>query len=251
MAELVRAANTWHNGERLNRHRWRAGFAALVLTLLTMPASGCGGSEEDITTKSAGAILAASRAVADEASAVRVHSNISQGRLPFTIELHLAGREGGHARLVIANSTSEATRIGQTVYVKPSPAEYRRLARTGLHVPAGTWIQTQAGGSKLGAFGALTEPTTELAVLLADPSVSLTKGAVTTIHGTKAIELKTKGKLYTGAVYIAASGKPYPLEIVKHGRETGTVTFTGWNDPATITLPTNTVELSQLEHKSG
>ena len=83
-----------------------------------------------------------------------------------------------------------------------------------------------------------------------NPTLSLTKGPITTINGQKAIELKTKGKLYTGAIYIAATGTPYPIEIVKHGRETGQTTFTGWNQPVTLSAPAGAVELSQLEHKA-
>ncbi len=74
----------------------------------------------------------------------------------------------------------------------------------------------------------------------------LTKGATTTIGGQQAIELKETGTPYTGSIYIATAGKPYPILIVKHGQETGQTTFSGWNQPITLSAPANAIELSKL-----
>ncbi len=236
-----------------------------ILAVIALVLTGCGGSTDSLASKPAAEILAASRTAAREASAVHVKSQYyatailrskAKGKpktklVPAgTIELQLTS-DGGRARLVLLGIENEAVRVGDTVYVKRGPVFYRNLARrTGVHLPAGTWLKAPAHGGQLAESAALTEPGGELTLLLASPTLSLTKGPITTIKGQKAIELKTKGKLYTGTIYIAATSTPYPLEIVKHGRETGQTTFTGWNQPVTLSAPASAVELSQLEHKA-
>jgi hypothetical protein len=50
---------------------------------------------------------------------------------------------------------------------------------------------------------------------------------------------------------VATSGKPYPLQIAKGGSESGTITFSDWNKPVTITAPSNAVDLSELKSLAG
>jgi hypothetical protein len=213
--------------------------------------AGCGSSGQDLASKPAAAILAASRTAARNASAVHVVSEIFDGKTKdrpvYTLELQLT-HERGRGRVSLLGHQSEVIRIENTLYAKGSPAFYRRLAqRTGAHLAPGTWVKTPANGTQLTEFAALTEPDGELTLLLRDPTISLTNGHTITIDGQRAIALQETGKLYTGIIYIAATGTPYPIEIVKHGRETSTTTFTRWNQPATLSAPANAVELSTLE----
>ena len=52
-------------------------------------------------------------------------------------------------------------------------------------------------------------------------------------------------KLSTPTIYIAAAGIPYPLKIVKRGREHGEVTFTGWDHPVTLSAPADAIPLKR------
>ena len=232
-------------------HGLRLPAAAVVLACTAGFAAGCGASSDPVASRSPAAILAAARSAAESASAVRVQSAVYDGRRSktpsLTLELQLASG-GGRAVLSLLGRESEAIRVGNALYVKGGAAFYRRLARlTGRHLAPGTWVKAPVNGSQLAESAALTEPTGELAVLLHNPTISLTRGTTTVLDGQKAIELKEKGKLYTGAIYIAATGTPYPLLIVKHGQETGRTTFTGWNQPVSLTAPTNAVELGGIE----
>jgi len=238
-------------------------FASVAAALgLTLALQACG-SSENIASRSPAAILAASRTAARDASAVHALSAVYDERadpkvktkakpLPMlTLELQLTGGDG-RARLVLLGTESEAIRIGDTLYVKGGPGFDQRLARlTGQQIAPGTWVKAPANTTALASSAALTEPMRELTLLLANPTISLTKGPVTTIDGHKAIELKTEGKLYTGAIYIAASGTPYPLLIVKHGLENARTTFTGWNQPTQLTAPTGAVELNATATPQG
>ena len=212
------------------------------------------GSAEDLASKSPAAILAASRTAAREASAVHVLSEVYDQRPdptpktttsphPAKLEIQLSG-DNGRGRLVLGGNETRALRIGNALYLSGGPVFDERVERlTGKHIAPGTWVRTPAHGSTGSQLTTLTERTGALASLLSNPTISLTKGANTTVDGRKAIELKTKGKLYTGRIYIAASGSPYPLLIVKHGLENAHTTFSGWNQPAQFSAPAGAVEL--------
>ncbi len=72
-------------------------------------------------------------------------------------------------------------------------------------------------------------------------SGDVNKGTTRQVDGQSALELKTTGKLYTGRLYVSATGQPYPVRLEKHGRETAQFTFTDWNATPAPTAPTTTV----------
>lgn len=224
--------------------------AALAPLALAGALAGCGGSaSSDIASKPAAAILTAARSAAESASSVHVVSNASQdkGKLSAKSNLELASN-GGRAQLSFLGISSETIRIANTLYVKGSRSFYTRLSRRGLHVPRGAWLKTTANSPSLGQLAALTDATSELHLLIKNTG-TLTKGTTTTINGQKAIELKEATKHFTSTIYIATTGSPYPIEIIKHGRETSQTTFSGWNQPTPLAAPANAVELANLEHE--
>lgn len=228
-------------------HRLRLPAAVVALACTAPFVAGCSSSSNLLASRSPGAILAAARRAAESASAVRVQSASYDGKSAktptLTLKLQLTSA-GGRAVLSLLGRKSEAIRVGNTVYVKGGPAFYRRLARvTGQHLAPGTWVKAPANGSQLAESSALTERTRELGLLLRNPTISLTKGRSTVLDGKDAIELKEKGKLYTGAIYITATGTAYPLLIVTEGQESGRTTFAGWNQPTQLTPPAGAIQL--------
>jgi hypothetical protein len=239
----------------LSHHSQRASRAGVGLTLLILASltvslfAGCGGSSEDVASKSAPQILAASRAAAAGASSVHINSRNALGRLSLTMDSQFTG-DGGQIKLTFLGLRYEVIRLGKTVYVKGNPAFYRRVLGQGVHVPTGAWLKAPASNSAFARFVGLTDLSSRISLLLRSTG-PLVKGATTTVQGQPAVELKQTGKLFTGTTAVATSGKPYPLQILKHGRESGQTTFTGWNAPVSLHAPADTVELSQLQHNSG
>ena len=178
---------------------------------------------------------------------MHIASHISQGKLTLKINQELV-TDGGHAQVSFLGTGYEVIRTPDTLYLKGTPGFNSQLERrTGLHVPENTWIAAPTVNSKLAQYAALTNLESQPRRLLATTG-ALTLGATTTVDGQKAIEIKEHTKLSNATFYIAATGKPYPIQITKHGRETGQTIFTGWNQPITITPPANAVEVSTLEH---
>jgi hypothetical protein len=214
--------------------------AALLIALVL---TGCGGSSGNgIASKSASEILAASRAAAESATSVHVAGKSAQGPLSLTLNLDLAS-DGGRGQVSLLGLSFELIRVGNTLYAKGNPAFYTRLsATTGLHLPQGVWLKAPASGGKLAQLASFTNLSGELGRLLSSTG-PITKGASSTVNGQKAIELKETAKLFSGSLFIATTGKPYPIEIVKHGRESGQTTFSGWNQPVSLSAPAGAIAI--------
>lgn len=214
--------------------------------------AGCGSSDNGVAGKSAAQILAATRAAATSANSVHlvVSSKIAHGG-SLNLDASLA-KDQGHAKSSLFGIDLEAIRTGDTIYVKGNQAFAVRLGRAlGVKIPADTWLKGPAKGA-LNQAAALTNITTELPLILAGTGKA-SKGAKTMIDGQPAITLKQVHKLYNGTLYVATTGQPYPLKLIKNPvkvglSESGQTSFSAWNDPITVTPPANAVEVSQLEH---
>ncbi|HWX96805.1 MAG TPA: hypothetical protein VNZ01_08120 [Solirubrobacteraceae bacterium] len=223
--------------QRIRPRRYRALLVALAVALTTA-FTACGGSSNSgVASKSAAEILSASKAAA--ASATSVHLTTTTGEVVLDVNLT---PNGGTGRLTLSGSTLELMRVGSTLYLKAAPKVYRNLGITAT-VPAQAWLKVTANQSpQLAAF---TEMSGELNRLLVGP---LTKGATTTVNGQKVVELTEKKPLYTRSLFVATSGKPYPVEILIKGQVTGKTTFSEWNKPVTLTRPANSIDITQLKH---
>jgi hypothetical protein len=228
----------------------RAGWRVAPLAVgIGVALAGCGGSSGNgVASKSADEILAASKAAADGASSVHVSSKTSLGATSLTFNLDLTSA-GGRVHLTLGPLTYELIRVGNTLYLKGNPVFNQSLrTTTGLRAPHGKWLETQVNSAQLAQLAAITDRTGELGLLLR-PQGAIGKGITATVNGHKAIELKETGQLSSSALYVATTGKPYPVALVKSGRETGATTFSGWNEPVSLTAPPNAIASSRLKRE--
>jgi hypothetical protein len=235
--------------------RLPVGLPALVLVLATVLA-GCGSSDNGVASKPASEILAASKTAAKSASSVRISSTTKTGpSSTSTFKLEL-GSDSGRAAYSLLGLRFEVLRTGGSLYVRGNKTFRERLgsklggqegANAAAKLPASTWVKVPAGSSTLTGLGELTNIGVELPRILAPAPV--VKGHETVVDGQKAVTLKESTLRYTGTLYIATTGEPYPIQLVKHGRQTGKMTFSGWNDPLKLSAPTNTIDISTLEGK--
>jgi hypothetical protein len=229
---------------RFHSARARAGVSlALILgAALAAALTGCGSSDNGVASKSASEILAASKAAAASATSVHVVSKSSQGPLSIALNLDMASN-GGRGQVSLLGLNFELIRVGNTLYAKGNHAFYTRLsATTGLHLPQGVWLKAPASAGKLAQLASFTDLSRELNLLL-NANNPIAKGHTSTVNRQRAIELRQTGQLFTGSLFIATSGKPYPIELLKRGRESGQTTFSGWNAPVSLTAPANAVAI--------
>lgn len=223
-------------------------LAGPLLALALAGVSGCGGSSSSgngIAAKSPAEIVSAAKAAADSASSVHVTGSIVNGGAAIALDMELLNGKGGRGRLSESGLSFELVEVGGNVYIKGSPAFYRHFAGTAAaQLLDGKWLKAPAGTGSFASLSALTDLRKLLDSTLTSHG-SLSKGATSTIEGQPAIGVKdlTRG----GILYVASTGKPYPLEITKSGSGGGKVSFTHWNAPVTLTAPANAVDLSQLQ----
>jgi hypothetical protein len=87
----------------------------------------------------------------------------------------------------------------------------------------------------------------ELVSKLLSTHGTLATGSTTTVNGQKVVAVNdtTKG----GTLYVATTGRPYPVEIVKTGSQGGRMVFDRINESVSLTAPANAIDISQLSSK--
>ncbi|HTZ64057.1 MAG TPA: hypothetical protein VMB51_08130 [Solirubrobacteraceae bacterium] len=213
---------------------------------------GCGSSSNGVASKSPAEILATATSTAQQANSVRIRSHSADGPLTLTLDMSYT-KDGAHGSVSLFGLDYQLIRIGDTLYASGNSRFYQELAQTlsghaasaVAKLPPGTWLKTTVGKGPGSGLAGITDMSSEIALILGS-GAPVKKGAETTVNGQAAIELKQIAKLYVGSLFIATSGKAYPIAQHKTGRETGQTTFSDWNQPVTLTAPAHATEISQL-----
>jgi hypothetical protein len=230
-------------------HR-RASLLVLVVFLAIVAAAidGCGGgssSGNGIADKSPTEILAATKKVSDAAKSVHVSGSLVSSATPISIDVDLIAGKGGHGKLSQSGLAFELIEVANTVYIKGSSSFYKHIGGSAAaRLLQGKWLKVPASSSGFASIGQLTNLRQLVDQTLADHG-TLSKSGTTTIAGQKVVGVTDKGK--GGTLYIAATGKPYPVQISRSGSGTGTITFDRWNEPVTLAAPTNAIDIAQLQ----
>jgi hypothetical protein len=223
--------------------------SVLVLALGMLAGCGSSSSGNNIASKSATEILTESKAAADSASSVHVSGAIKSGAAPVTIDLDLAAGKGARGEISENGASFKLILVGGTAYISGSKAFYRSLGgAAAAQLLDGKWLKASATSGEFASFSSLANMRQLIDTTLAAHGV-LTKGATSTVNGQQVIAITDTNK--TGTLYVATTGKPYPVAITKGGSENGRITFDNWNQPVTITAPANAVDLSELKALAG
>jgi hypothetical protein len=228
--------------------RFRSLSLAGPLLALALPAlTGCGSSsssDSGITSKSAEQIVKESTAAADAASAVHVSGSLKSGATPVTLDLSLVAGKGAQGEISQNGASFKLILLGNTAYISGSSAFYHSLGGSAAaQLFKGKWLKTSAATGAFASFKQLADMRQLIDTTLASRG-TLVKGTTTTVNGQPVIAITDAVK--DGTLYVATTGKPYPLQISKGGSESGKIGFDRWNQPVTITAPANAVDLSEL-----
>jgi hypothetical protein len=219
--------------------------SALGLALLGSALTGCGGSSSKsaIASKSPAEIVASARAAADGAASVHVSGAVVEGA-PLSLDMRLLAGKGGHGRITQNGVSFELITLGRTVYIKGSPTFYRHIGGpAAARLLQGKWLKAPAASGEFAPVTSLTDLRKLLDTTLASHG-ALAKGASTTVNGQKVVAVKDLAK--GGVLYVAATGKPYPVEVARGGANGGHIVFDRWNQAVTISAPLNAINLNQL-----
>jgi hypothetical protein len=221
----------------------KAGLAGLAAAVLLV--AGCGGSSSSGETgKSAAQILTDTKAAAQSATSVHYVGTINQNGSSLHLDLQLVAGKGGKGTITIGGHKIDIVRIGQKVYFKGDEAFYRQYAgAAAAQLLAGKWIMAP---SATGNFASFT-PLTDIGKLfgLIKTKGTITKGAESTVDGQKVIAI-TSSEPGTGTIYVATTGKPYPVELAGPSSKSGSLQFSNWNGTVTLVAPSGAIDLSKL-----
>lgn len=133
-------------------------------------------------------------------------------------------------------------RVGGTLYLLGDKAYYARIGPKAAAV-AGKWLSLPISQDQ--AIADLTDVTPLANGLSGASSVS--------VQGVQRIDSGTAVVLHTGAgatLYVAATGTPYPLRLMRAGATpsavSGTLDFTDYNAPVSIKAPAGAVALAKV-----
>lgn len=212
--------------------------------------AGCGGSSSNsIASKSAAQILSESKAAAERATAVHVSGSLTSGSTPVTLDLDLVAGKGGRGEISENGTSFKLILLGDTAYISGSPAFYRKLGGTAAaQLFNGKWLKASATTGEFSSFGQLADMRKLIDSALAVNGV-LAKGATSLVNGQQAIAVTDTSK--SGTLYVATTGKPYPIELSKGGAESGKITFDRWNQPVAIAAPAGSIDLAELKALAG
>jgi hypothetical protein len=216
---------------------------ALVATL-----SGCGGSSQrgnGVATKTPTQIVALAKSAVAGAATVHVAGSIVSEGEPISIDMELVAGKGGEGRIVLEGLSIDLVNADGALYIKGGSAFYSRFASTrAAALLQGKWLKGSADGEAMAPLASVTDLGKLLDSALADHG-TLSRGPDATVDGQKAVGLTDLAK--GGTLYVAATGVPYPLEIVKPDAAGGGVVFDRWNRPVTLTPPASAINIKQLQ----
>jgi hypothetical protein len=227
-----------------------AAIALIAVVLAAIALAGCGGSgssssSNGVASKTPAEILTAATAAANSANSVHVSGSIVSGGSPITLDLELVAGKGGRGQISEDGLSFNLIQIDGTAYISGSPAFYSHFGGPAAEkLLAGKWLKAPASSGSFSSLGSLTDLDQLLDTTLSKHG-ALTKGPATTIGGQPALSVSDTS--HGGTLYVATTGKPYPIEISKAGKTGGKITFDRWNDPVKLTAPANAIDLSQLE----
>ena len=216
----------------------------VALALTACGSSGGSSSHNGITSKSPDEIVTAATNAVQTASSVHVSGAVLSSGQHVALDLNLVNGKGGKGSMSQNGLGFQIVAIGPEVYLNGSAAFWRTFGGSAAaQLLSGKWLKAPATG-QLSSLATLTDVQKLFDQLLSSHG-KLAKGKTTTIRGQQAIGVTdtTNG----GTLYVATTGKSYPLQISKSGAQGGQITFDRFNQPVALTAPPNAVDISKLK----
>jgi len=231
--------------------------ATIAIVVALLPAAvGCGSSSGGSSSSPAAAVDNGESAKAPEqilsdvtdavrgAQSVHMSGSVSSDSSDVGFDVTLSA-DAAKGTLTLSGNDIKLVRVGDAAYFSGSPEFYKMVGGgdAAVSLLQGRWIKVPSTDSRFASFEQFTDKGKLFSSML-QAEGTISKAGVRTYNGQKVIVLRdSKGD---GDLYIAASGKPYPVAIVTKGDKQGTVTFNGWDAPVDVSAPSDAIDLSQL-----
>jgi hypothetical protein len=216
----------------------------LVALLAACGGSSGGGSGNGVESKSPNQIVSEVSNAVSTLNSVHVAGSVNNGGSRTTIDLNLVNGKGGAGSMAQDGLGFKIVTVGQEVYINGDSNFWSHFGGAGAaKLLSGKWLKAPATG-QFATIATLTDVRRLFNQLLSTHG-TLSKGKTTTVRGQKVVAVNDTSK--GGTLYVATTGKPYPIEIVKNGASGGRVDFDRFNQPVSLTAPAGAIDISQLK----
>jgi hypothetical protein len=219
----------------------RGAASAVLIAGLIAGCGGGSGSGNGVAAKAPNAIVQEANSAITSASSVHVTGSISNNSTPLTLDLSLVSGKGGSGVLSEGGLRFRVIDVAQNVYIQGTSAFWAHFAgAAAARKLDGQWLRAPASG-QFAPIAALTNQQLLFGKVLLSHG-RLKKVGTTTLNGREVVGVQdsTAG----GTLYVATTGKPYPVEVVKRG--SGRIVFDRINQPVALNPPAHFRDLAQL-----
>jgi hypothetical protein len=222
-----------------------ASMMAVCGSFLAVAVAGCGGaSDNGVATKSPDAIVSAASNSISGVKSVHVSGTVTSNGAPITLDLSLVAGKGGGGQMSESGLSFKIIDLKQVVYLNGSDAFWRHVGgNAAAQLFHGKWLRAPATG-QFASVAALTDVQTLFSKLLSSHG-TLAKGRTSTVSGQKVVAVRdtTMG----GTLYVATTGRPYPIELSKTGAQGGHIAFDRYNESVSLKPPASSIDVSKLK----
>jgi hypothetical protein len=222
------------------------GVWACWLLLVAVAVAGCGGGAKSngVADMTATQIVAEMQKAIANAKSVHITGSGTSGGTKLSLDLQLEASTGGAGHIEIDGYGFDIVRIDKKLYFKAdAPALNHFAGSVAAKLLAGKWFAVPADSSGFGSF----TPFTDLRKLM--NQILRASGPVEKGDETKTGEQPSIAVTDTkngGTLYVATTGPAYPLELEPGKNGSGSISFTDWDQPVTLTAPKDSIDYAKL-----
>ncbi len=230
---------------------------AAVPAAFTLLLGGCGGDDgstgkapgsadqrsdrtNGMEQKPATEILAATKAAALKATSVHYAGTINSSGKTISLDVDATATGDGKGTLKLDAATIDMVRSGDSVYLGGDDAFYSQVVGSleAAKLLKGKYLQGKASDARWKSFADFSDSDAFLGQIFDESDPKISVGERKDINGTPAIALVDKGA-QPGTLWVSLRGEPLPLLLEKPagGKDTGSIAFSRWNEPVSVTPP--------------
>ena len=211
----------------------------------------CGSSSPSgngVSSKSANDILTSATKAIQGAKSVHVSGALSDSGQSIKLDLNILSGKGAKGSMSQNGLSFQLVAAGRYVYINGSPNFWKKFGGSAAATLfQGKWLKAPANSSNFASLSSLTN-LQSLAKALLTGHGTLSKGSTSTVNGQKVIAVTDSSK--SSQLYVATTGKPYPIKIAKTGSTAQHVDFDHYNAAVALTPPAKSIDISQLQNNS-
>ncbi|HEV7655449.1 MAG TPA: hypothetical protein VGP36_12055 [Mycobacteriales bacterium] len=209
-----------------------------------------GSSSGDVSALPAAEIVSRAKDAFKKATSVHVTGGGTSGQQTFKVDMRYTADGKAIGTVDNGGQTVEIRRLGQTIYVKASPAFWSAAGGAKAGTLFGNkYVKAPVNDQRVAPIVSLTDKGSFIDSALATTG-TVTKGATKTINGTPAVALTIKDSSGGSTLYVASTGEPLPVEALPEvgGTDTGKIDFVEYGATVDVALPpaAQTVDVSAL-----